>query len=539
MKTADMKKLDIVTVEVIGNQLKTIAEIMGNILVRSSFSANIKERRDCSTAIFDGKGRLISQAEHIPLHLGSMIGIAKEILKRFPGNIGRKDVFISNDPFSGGTHLPDITIITPFFRKNKLVNFVANIAHHSDIGGAQPGGISGNARTIYEEGLRIPPSKLVDNGTIDSDLLNLIITNCRMPEERNTDLKAQIATNDMGIKFLKELYNKYGDKILLKSMEELLSYTERRLKIKIKKIPAGRYCFEDKLDDDGVLQKPIPIKACLEVFKGKLKIDFSGTGAQSKGALNVVYSALLATIYYVIKAFLDPDLPTNAGIERLLEIKVPKGSIVNPLEPAAVGARTDTCQRIAGTLIGALNRAFPQRAVAGSNDASTAVVFSKENRFVYVEAVGGGSGASAAGDGLDGIQVHITNTSNLPIEALETEFPLMVEKYEFIPNSGGRGKFRGGLGLIRDIRILDDDILFSSHADRHKFPPWGWEKGKEGKPGKFILNNHKLLPSKSSNIKLNKNDIISIRTPGGGGFGDPEKRSKILINQDIKEEKFS
>ncbi len=539
MKTADMKKLDIVTVEVIGNQLKTIAEIMGNILVRSSFSANIKERRDCSTAIFDGKGRLISQAEHIPLHLGSMIGIAKEILKRFPGNIGRKDVFISNDPFSGGTHLPDITIITPFFRKNKLVNFVANIAHHSDIGGAQPGGISGNARTIYEEGLRIPPSKLVDNGTIDSDLLNLIITNCRMPEERNTDLKAQIATNDMGIKFLKELYNKYGDKILLKSMEELLSYTERRLKIKIKKIPAGRYCFEDKLDDDGVLQKPIPIKACLEVFRGKLKIDFSGTGAQSKGALNVVYSALLATIYYVIKAFLDPDLPTNAGIERLLEIKVPKGSIVNPLEPAAVGARTDTCQRIAGTLIGALNRALPQRAVAGSNDASTAVVFSKENRFVYVEAVGGGSGASAAGDGLDGIQVHITNTSNLPIEALETEFPLMVEKYEFIPSSGGRGKFRGGLGLIRDIRILDDDILFSSHADRHKFPPWGWEKGKEGKPGKFILNNHKLLPSKSSNIKLNKNDIISIRTPGGGGFGDPEKRSKILINQDIKEEKFS
>ena len=539
MKDAEMKKLDIVTVEVIGNQLKTIAEIMGNILVKSSFSTNIKERRDCSTAIFDRKGRLIAQAEHIPLHLGSMVGIVKEILKRFPGNIGRKDVFISNDPFSGGTHLPDITIITPFFRKNKIVNFVANIAHHSDIGGAQPGGIAGNAKTIYEEGLRIPPSKLVYNGIIDSGLLNLIITNCRMPEERSADLKAQIATNDMGIKSLKDLYNKYSDTILLKSMEELLSYTERRLKRKIKKIQAGRYCFKDKLDDDGVLRKPIPIKVCLEVLKGKLKIDFSGTGVQSKGALNVVHSALLATIYYVIKAFLDPDLPTNAGIERLLEIKAPKGTIVNPIEPAAVGARTDTCQRIAGTLIGALNKALPQRAVAGSNDASTAVVFSKENRFVYVEAIGGGSGASAVGDGLDGIQVHITNTSNLPIEVLETEFPLMVEKYEFISNSGGRGKFRGGLGLIRDIRILDNDILFSSHADRHKFPPWGWQKGGEGKPGKFFLNNHKLLPSKSSNIRLNKNDTVSVRTPGGGGFGDPKERSKILINQDINEEKFS
>jgi N-methylhydantoinase B len=533
-----MAKIDMITVEVIGNRLKAIAELMGNVLVKSSFSANIKERRDCSTAIFDGKGRLVAQAEHIPLHLGSMIGIVKEVINCFYKNINTGDVFISNDPFSGGTHLPDITIITPFFKNKRVVNFVANIAHHSDIGGAQAGGISGNARTIYEEGLRIPPSKLVRKGVVNSELLNMIITNCRIPEERNNDLLAQIATNNVGIYHLEKLYKRYNDITLIKSMGKLISYIERRLKCKIKQIPNGKYYFEDKLDDDGISQEPVPIKVCIEVSNDKLKIDFSGTGKQSKGALNVVRSALIATVYYVIKAFLDPQLPTNAGFEKVISIVAPVGSIVNPKEPAAVGARTDTCQRIAGVLIGALNQAIPEKAVAGSNDASTAVVFSKEKKFVYVEAVGGGSGASSVGDGLDGVQVHITNTSNLPIEALEAEFPLRIEKYEFIPNSGGKGKFRGGLGLIREIRVLEDDILFSSHADRHKFPPWGWDGGREGMRGRFLLNGNKDIPSKSSGLILKKNDIISIKTPGGGGFGNLKERSKNLIKMDIRDEKI-
>jgi len=532
------QKPDAITAEVISNRLKTIAELMGEILVKSSFSANIKERRDCSTAIFDGDGRLVAQAEHIPLHLGSMMGVVKEILKKFAQNIDGGDVFISNDPYFGGTHLPDITMVAALFKEGKIVNFVANIAHHSDIGGAQAGGISGNARTLYEEGLRIPPLKIVKKGTVDPGLLNFIITNCRVSQERETDLRAQIATNNMGIRYLDQVYEKYGVSAVKISMEEMLSYTERRLKRKISEIPEGIYCFKDWLDDDGISDKPIPIRVCIKVADGSLEFDFTGTGPQSKGALNVARSALIATIYYAVKAFIDPELAANAGMERLIKIKTPTKSIVNPQPPAAVGARTDTCQRIAGTIIGALNQALPQKAVAGSNDASTAVVFSKDNEFVYVEAIGGGSGASSAGDGMDGVQVHITNTSNLPIEALENEFPLRINKYEFIPDSGGRGKYRGGLGLVREVEVLKDGILFSSHGDRHKIAPWGWNGGENGKPGQFKLNHRKTLPSKNSGIPLKKNDVIVIKSPGGGGFGNPDQRPLHLRHLDQEEGKL-
>ncbi|MGM0366473.1 MAG: hydantoinase B/oxoprolinase family protein [Actinomycetota bacterium] len=531
-------KPDKITVEVICNRLKAIAELMGEILVKSSFSANIKERRDCSTAIFDGKGRLVAQAEHIPLHLGSMMGIVAEAVKRFSPHIHKGDTFISNDPYSGGTHLPDVTIITPYFKNGSLLNFVANIAHHSDIGGAQAGGISGDARTIYEEGLRIPVVKLVKEGEVDTGLMDLIVTNCRMPEERKTDLKAQIATNDMGIRHLDQVYEKYGVTSVRTSTEEMLSYTQRRLQKKISQIPEGTYCFQDKLDDDGITDKPIPIKVCIKAAGNSLEFDFTGTGPQSKGALNVVRSALLATIFYAVKAFIDPDLPANAGMERAISIKAPEKSILNPQPPAAVGARTDTCQRIAGTIIGAFNQAIPQKAVAGSNDASTAVVFSRDNEFVYVEAVGGGAGASSIADGMDGVQVHITNTSNLPIEVLENEFPLQINRYQFIPDSGGRGKYRGGLGLVREIEVLGEGILFSSHADRHKLPPWGWNGGKNGKPGNFRLNCKKSLPSKNSGIPLKKNDRIEISTPGGGGFGDPAQRPREHKQKDRLEGKL-
>jgi len=533
-----MEDIDIVTAKVIGNRLKTIAELMGEILVKSAFSANIKERKDCSTAVFDAKGRLVAQAEHIPLHLGSMLGIVKEILKHFNEDIEPGDAFIANDPYFGGTHLPDVTIISPFFKDNKLYNFVANIAHHSDIGGARPGGIAGDAKSIYEEGLRIPPVKLVRGGKTDQNLLNLIVKNCRVPRERYTDLKAQIAANKIGIKYLDELYMKYSIKVVEDSIERLLSYTEKKLRARVEEIPDGKYFFEDKLDDDGISGKPIPIRVCIKVSGKNLEIDFSGTGAQSRGAINVVKSALLATIYYVIKAFLDPDLPANEGLERVLSIKAPLGSIVNPKEPAAVGARTDTCQRIAGTLIGAFNKAMPEKAVAGSNDASTAVVLSKKDKFVYVEAVGGGSGASESGDGLDGVQVHITNTSNLPVEALEAEFPIRVLSYELIPDSGGSGKYRGGLGIIREIKILEDNVIFSSHADRHKFPPWGWNGGENGKTGGFLING-KPIPSKCSNVILKKGDTVIIKTPGGGGFGKTTNRPKELIEKDIRDGKVT
>ncbi|MEA2015972.1 MAG: hydantoinase B/oxoprolinase family protein [Actinomycetota bacterium] len=533
-----MDKIDIITAKVIGNRLKSISELMGEVLVRSAFSSNIKERRDCSTAVFDRKGRLMAQAEHIPLHLGSMMGIVREVIRQFGKDINPEDVFIANDPYYGGTHLPDVTIVSPFFKGKKLMNFAANIAHHSDIGGARPGGIAGDAASIYEEGLRIPPVKLVRAGKTDKNLLNFIVKNCRVPLERETDLKAQIATNKIGIRYLNELYARYGVKVVENAVEKLLSYTGKRLRAKIKKIPDGRYLFEDKLDDDGISDEPVPIKVCIEVKGKNLEVDFSGTGSQSRGAINVVRSALLATVYYSIKAFLDPGLPANEGLAEVLSIKAPPGSIVNPDEPAAVGARTDTCQRVAGVLIGAFNKAMPEKAVSGSNDASTAIVLSKEDKFVYVEAIGGGAGASESGDGLDGVQVHVTNTSNLPIEVLESEFPLRVLKYELIPDSGGKGKYRGGLGIRRKIKILEDNVLFSSHGDRHKFPPRGWNGGESGKTGKFLING-KRISSKCSGIVLSKGDVIIIETPGGGGFGDKKGRPKRLMEKDVRDGKMS
>ncbi|MGM0367767.1 MAG: hydantoinase B/oxoprolinase family protein [Actinomycetota bacterium] len=533
-----MDNTGIVVLQVIQNRLKAIAELMGQVLVRSAFSANIKERRDCSTAIFDKRGQLIAQAEHIPLHLGSMLGVVREVLKEYGKDIRQGDVFIANDPYKGGTHLPDITLVSPFFYKGKLRGFAANIAHHSDIGGAMPGGISGNARSIYEEGLRIPPVKLIYQGRPDKELLRLIYINCRVPGERQADLDAQVATNKMGIKHLNELWEKYGSTKISKAISECMDYTEGRLRDKIRNLKDGTYKFADKLDDDGITDKPIDIRVLINIEGDRIVFDFTGTGRESKGAINVVRSALIATIFYVLKAFFDPELPANSGIERAIDIKVPDSSIINPSPGAAVGARTDTCQRIAGTIIGALNKADPQKAVAGSNDASTAVVFSDGQTFVYVEAVAGGAGAYEGGDGMDAVQVHITNTSNLPIEALEKEFPIMVEKYELIPDSGGKGKFRGGLGLVRRIKVLEDGIIFSSHGDRHKFPPWGWNGGMNGKTGRFLLNDKTVIPSKSSNILLGKGDTIDVETPGGGGFGDYSERGEALINKDLKEGKM-
>ena len=523
--------VDRITAEIIGTGLLSIAEEMGQALVRSAFSPNIKERRDCSTALFDWEGRTLAQAEHIPLHLGSLLGVVEKVVEMYGGEVRDGDAFVSNDPYlGGGTHLPDVTIVTPLFCEGQLLAYAASIAHHSDIGGAVPGGIAGNTETIYAEGLRIPPVRLVEAGRISEDFLRIFRANCRQPDQRETDLRGQLAANRLAEARLHELCKTHGSAAIREAAVELLDYGERSLRAAVEALPDGAYTYRDALDSDGVTDQPVPIQVTIHVSGTDLQFDFAGSSPQVRGAINVPAAALRATVYYAVKAVLAPDLPPNGGFHRAIRIAAPEGSIANPLPPAAVGARTDTCQVVAGAILGAFAQALPGHVPAPSHDTSTSVVFSgvhpdTREEFVYVEAVGGGGGARPAQRGLDGVQVHVTNTANLPVEVLEQEYPLRVERYEFREGSGGAGRFRGGRGLRRDVRVLCDGVAVSTHADRHRRAPAGLDGGCPGAIGAFILNpgtpHEKRLPSKIAGMELRCGDLLSIRTPGGGGHGEP------------------
>ena len=545
-------KIDPITVEVLRNAFMSIAEEMGVGLMRTSYSANIKERRDCSCAIFDADGATIGQAEHIPVHLGSMLGIVENVRKKYPlEEIKPGDMFIANDPYQGGgTHLPDITLCAPVFDDGVLVAFVANIAHHSDIGGRSPGSISGDSTSIFQEGLRIPPVKVMREGTIVQEIMDMILLNCRTGFERTGDLMAQISANIIGARRMEDIIKHYGRETTLGAMQELMDYGERKARAGIASMPDGVYTFTDYMDDDGIdLDTKLPIKVTITIKGDQIALDFTGSAPQVKGAINVVENALRASVFYALKAIIDPELPPNGGFYRAISIYAPKGSILNPIPPAAVGGRTDTCQRVADVIFGALAPIVPTRVMAGCNSAVSVPVISGPNHrsgqyFVNPESLGGGFGARYNKDGLDGVHVHITNSSNLPAECLEQEYPLMIERYELRKDSGGAGKFRGGLGYIKNYRTLQDDSVFGSHGDRQKLPPWGLFGGKPGLPGRFVINpgqpDERILPSgKNSNIELKKGDILSAQTPGSGGYGDPFERPAEVVLKDVINEKVS
>nr|MBQ6241903.1 hydantoinase B/oxoprolinase family protein [Lachnospiraceae bacterium] len=544
-------KVDPITVEVLSNAFMSIAEEMGGILVRTAYSTNIKERKDCSCAIFNAKGETIAQAEHIPVHLGSMLGIVKEINRKYdPSEIHPGDMFVANDPYNGGgTHLPDITLAAPIFHDGEVVAYVANIAHHSDVGGRVPGSMSGDSTSIFQEGLRIPPTLIMKEGKLIEDVMDIIKLNCRTAFERTGDIMAQVAANTIGAERTVDIINKYGRDIVLSGMEELLDYGERKMRAGIRVIPNGLYEFEDYMDDDGIdIGKRVPIHLKLTVKDDSVHLDFTGTAPQVKGAVNVVENALKATVFYSMKAIVDPHLPPNGGFYRAIDVYAPPGTLVNPKVPGACGARTDACQRVADVVFGAMAQIVPKQVMAGCNSAVTTVIFSgndvKNDRFfVYPESLGGGFGARYNKDGLDGVHVHITNSSNLPIECMEAEYPIMVDRYEIRNDSGGAGEFRGGLGYRRDYRILQDTV-FGSHGDRQKVAPWGLKGGCPGATGRFVINpdtpQEKVLPSaKSSEIQLKEGDIMSAQTPGSGGYGDPLRRRPEAVLEDVIHEKVS
>ena len=544
------KNIDIISLEITWNNLKSIADESYITLMKSAFSTNIKERHDHSTAITNSKGKLIAQAENaLPAHLASMGGLIQHVIDEYGENIFEGDIFIANDPHvAGGTHLPDINMAMPIFSKNQLMGFVANIVHHADVGGAAVGSMSGGLNEIYKEGLRIPLVRLYNKGKIVNDVFRLLLLNMRLSDERKGDLNAQISACRLGVKRVKELISKHDEVYLNNTFEEILKRSKIRMQAAISKIPDGNYSFTDYMDDDGLNTKNIKISVTIKKKGKKILFDFSDTDEQVEGNFNLTFNATQSSVCYSLKALLDPDLPNNSGIFDAIEIKIPKGSLLNCLSPASVALRLNTCQRVVDVVLGAFIEILPKKITGAANGANTSAVFAGINpnngqRYVYLETLGGGMGGRYSKDGKDGVQVHLTNTSNLPVEAIEMEYPLRVEEYSFVENSGGAGKYRGGLGIRRIIRPIAHKCEFSGVGERFKHSPWGVFGGKPGKPGKFFIKhkNGKItkLSSKSSSIYTTEKDAIIMETPGAGGYGDPKKRSKENLLKDKISGKFS
>jgi N-methylhydantoinase B len=545
--------IDPITLEIVSNGLKSIADETYIALMKSAYSTNIKERHDHSTAIIDPSGRLIVQAENsLAIHLGSMMGLMNTLLAKLPlSDVRPGDIFISNDPYeAGGSHLPDVNMAMPVFSGDKLVCFMCNIAHHADIGGITPGSMAGGTE-IYQEGTRIPVIRLFRQGELQTDILDLLLLNARVPEERRGDYFAQVAACRLGVRRVAEMIEARGVPMLEAAFDEIIRRTRERLLEALRRIPPGEYAFEDVMDDDGVGTTNIPIKLKVTVpphgSNRKVLFDFTGTGPQVKGNINSTVTVTLAGVLYSLKALLDPEVPNNQGLIEIVDIEAPLGTLINSKFPAAVAARANTAQRIVDVVIGALASAIPEAAVGAANGANTTAVFfghdpRHDRHYVYLETLGGGFGGRFTKDGKDGVQVHITNTSNLPVESIEMEYPLLVESYGFVPDSGGAGKHRGGLGLRRVVRPLGHTMTFSGQGERFVNKPWGIFGGAPGGTGRFMKlseGREVALPTKPANLEVNESEAIVVETPGAGGYGNPAERDRAEVEHDFVSGKFS
>ena len=532
--------LDPISFEILKNSLVSIAEEMGVVLRRSSFSPNIKERRDFSCALFDAPGQLVAQAERIPVHLGAMPYSVQAVLKEFKDDFSEGDHIILNDPYRGGTHLPDITMVSPIFFKERLVAFAANRAHHSDVGGVAPGSMSALSRDINQEGIRIPPVKLWIDNKPNRQLLDFVLSNVRTPDERLGDLRAQRAANLVGAKRLTELLKKSSVSTIESGMNQLIDYSEELMVKRISELPRRSSSAIDYLDDDGFDTTDIPIKVKVTVGRQSIAFDFSGSAKQVPGPLNAVYSVTLSAVYYVVRCVTDPSIPANAGCFNPIQVKAPAGTIVNAEPPAPVaGGNVETSTRIVDVALKAFAGIVPEKVCAACqgtmNNVTIGGVDPRTGKyFTYYETIAGGFGARYNKDGVDGIHSHMTNTLNTPIEALESAYPLRVKRYELVRRSGGKGRFRGGLGIRRDTEMIVDRSTISLMGERQRRGPWGLQGGRSGSPGEYGIvrgNKMKALSSKTT-LSANARDVLTVTTPGGGGYGSPSERTRNKIQQD-------
>jgi N-methylhydantoinase B len=514
----ERSSLDPVTLSVLASAFAGIAEEMGAVLIRGAYSSNIKERRDCSTALFDAQGRLLAQAEHIPVHLGAMPEAVAAVMERDPAP---GDVFCLNDPYTGGTHLPDLTLVSPMALDDEVIGFAVTRAHHSDVGGMRPGSMPADSREVYQEGLIIPPLRIARAGEPSEEALELLLANVRTPDVRRGDLRAQIASNRLAERRLLELIERRGRDVIETAFGELLEYAERRTREVLRALPDGEATAEGEIEGDGTHDEDIPLHARVKLDGDTLSVDFEGTADQVAGNVNCPLAVTRSACCFALRVLLPDDVLANAGAYAPLRIAAPEGSLVNAQRPAAVVAgNVETSQRIADTVLRALGEV-----VAGSEEAARLPADGQGTMnnlviggagWTYYETIGGGQGASARGDGPSGVHVGMSNTLNTPVEALELEYPLRVERYELVEGSGGEGEHRGGDGIVRAVRTLEEAWL-SLLSDRRRHRPSGRDGGGDGRCGANYIDEEEVGAKASR--ELASDSVVEVRTPGGGGWG--------------------
>ncbi len=524
--------VDPISLEVFKNLFISVSEEMGVALQRTAYSPNIKERRDFSCALFSPQGQMIAQAAHVPVHLGAMPASVKAAIDSFTGSLRPGDVVILNDPYLGGTHLPDITLVAPVYvtedGERSLAGFVSNRGHHADVGGMTPGSLPLSTE-LYQEGTIIPPLKLARNGRLNQEVVQLICRNSRTPDERKGDLAAQFASIRVGERRLGEIVARYNLETTLEHMEALLDYSERLTRAAIGRIPDGSYHYMDYMDDDGLTDQPVPIAVTITVDDDEMVVDFTGTSPERPGCINAPLAVTVSAVLYMVHCIVGMDVPPSQGCLRPVSIVAPRASLINPDPQRGVaGGNVETSQRVTDVLLAAMSQALPDLIPSASQGSMNNLLIgghdlTRDKPFVYYETIAGGMGARPTKDGVSGIHTHMTNTMNTPIEALEFVYPLRLQRYALRSGSGGAGKFSGGDGLVRDVEFLTRARV-TILSERRRFAPYGLHGGHHGERGENVLfrgGYEEVKLSGKEVLDVEPGDVLSIRTPGGGGWGDP------------------
>lgn len=533
--------IDPIEFELIHNGLSSIVDDMALTIVRTAYSNVVRDNMDFSTALCDRHGNLIAQGLTIPLHLGSVPDAMAAFLGEFGDDIADGDVWIMNDPFSGGMHLPDVFVVKPVVSTSSgLCGFAITIAHQTDVGGRVAGGNASDSTEIYQEGVRIPPLRLYRRGEPNQTFFKLFLANVRVPDKVMGDLRAQLAACRIGELRLREMLQRHGGDRLDRYLNELLDYTERLVRSEIEGMPNGRFEFTDYIDDDGINPDPIAITVALTIDGDSMNVDFTGTSPQVRGAINSTFSVTKSMVYAAVRCMLPPGIPNNAGLFRPISVTAPPGTVVHALLPAAVAARGLTAFRMGDALLGALAQVAPDRAIAAGEGGNSGISIGGYDRyrrpFIYVEFVCGCWGARASQDGIDGVTNVFSDLSNNPVEVIEAEHPLRIDAYELIPDSGGPGKFRGGMGIRKRITFLEEEAVLQVRSDRMRQQPYGLNGGRPGAPTRNLLlraGDDRDMPSKFTE-RINFGDTLDHFQAGGGGYGDPFKRDPRAVLADVR-----
>ena len=539
------RAIDPITFAVVKNAMDSIVDEVAYTVLRTARSEIVKDVMDYSAAICDRHGQMIAQAKTIALHLGAIPEAMAEVRKRYGDALAPGDAVIVNDPYQGGMHLPDIFMFVPFFYREELEGFCVVICHHTDVGGRVPGSNASDSTEVYQEGLRIPVVKLYERGTVNDIMERVIAQNVRVPDRVLGDLRAQYAASQVGVRELTALFDRYGCDDARRYFAELLDYAERLTREEIRRWPKGTFHFEDFIDDDGLSLEPIPIRVALTVHEDRVSVDYTGSSPQVRAAINSTLSYTKSCTYLSVRCALKGDVPNNAGVFRCIEVHVPEGTVLNPIEPAAVAARALTGYRVFDAMLGALAQVVPDRIPAAGEGGNTVVCLSGKkddgSSYIIVDMICGAWGGRPGSDGIEAITNASQNLSNTPVETLEAQHPVRVEAYELEPDSCGAGRYRGGLGIRRSYRVLADDVLLQLRADRMKFQPYGLQGGLPAKSASNRLQHAGETTELASKVgmRIARGSVVTHTQPGGGGFGDPLLRPAQEIERDVWDHKLS